>query len=566
MSEGERSAPTPVPVAASPETSVARLRVVSLALAWGLGIGAGLGALAGTLVVPLFGTLYGLVLGLGVAAAPTVVGAAALYLSARPGTSPEAFRRRVRVVLTTIGLLVVAVGVPLVLFRIDDSATTPDLFGGPVLLGCLLAPYLLLWAHRSIAAVEPAPAGVRDRSGIGLLLVVALLVGGICGRVAWTNLLGPDARALRAVEAERDRIADRIGVGSVGDGTSTHSTREDLCTGDGEGRISDGYADLGPGGADDAVARAAEVLADAGYQVTTGLSPGRFDEDPLPWAYGIKADASATVETSRDSVFVAVTHGCRNRRPTAAVEELPAELLAASLVGIDPDQVVSSSYGRLTCDTRGTEQVQVAVAVPLDLGGSLTDTTWRVTTGSGEAATTSCVERISQHLLAIGDLPGDPADPPVRVELVDPGRTEALAALPEDARAVDVAPIGDGARLVRAELVEVPVIGDDRGEGCPDDVAFGVRVLWDRAVDAYDMGGAAYGRRRAGLYRVTVAVDGEAVEVRPTVLAEVDDPDNSHLLCIATDGIPTEVRVDASDALSMQQQPTQAGSVGVLLR
>lgn len=246
-----------------------------------------------------------------------MLGTVALYLAARPGTAPEVFRRRVRAILVAVGILVVVVGGAAVIAQAGDPEPL-DLVSAPAVLSVLLVPFLLVRANRSIAAVHPAPAGVRDRSGLGLLLVVALIVGVLGGRLAWSKVLGPEARALRAAEAERDRIAHRIGIGSIGAGHYVHSTAPGQCSGGEEGFISEGYADPGRGGLADAARQAERVLADLGYRVSTGQSSMGGGTAPDPWVYGLKPDRSVTVRTSSDAVFVSVTRGCRNRQLESA--------------------------------------------------------------------------------------------------------------------------------------------------------------------------------------------------------------------------------------------------------
>ncbi|HOM83960.1 MAG TPA: hypothetical protein PLZ94_19465, partial [Armatimonadota bacterium] len=80
--------------------------------------------MAGTAIAPVLGTAYGAMFGIAAAVVPSVVGAIALWLAARPGTSAEAFRTRVRRILVAIGAVVGAVALWAATAREWDEAIT----------------------------------------------------------------------------------------------------------------------------------------------------------------------------------------------------------------------------------------------------------------------------------------------------------------------------------------------------------------------------------------------------------------------------------------------------------
>jgi hypothetical protein len=178
---------------------------------------------------------------------------------------------------------------------------------------------------------------------------------------------------------------------------------------------------------------------------------------------------------------------------------------------------------------------------------------FQVVTEGGEAGKVHCASLLPatdagelRTILLIGEFGNAGGDPPASVEI-----TGNLLSLDgetnfKEAR-VEVTPLADGPGLVMAELVSDSE--EDQGLGVAgtagslcggDEVVQQLRVLWAGGVTLE--GGDAPSQDAAKLYQVTVRnKDGSTREISPIELADHEDPDNNHVLCLDTLDEPLSV-------------------------
>ncbi|MDD7910004.1 hypothetical protein PUV47_08745 [Pseudovibrio exalbescens] len=178
---------------------------------------------------------------------------------------------------------------------------------------------------------------------------------------------------------------------------------------------------------------------------------------------------------------------------------------------------------------------------------------FKVTTASGATGETLCVTLLPatdpgelRTVLLVGEFGDAVSDPPVSVEVV--GHLHSIDGVLDFRGAqVDVTPLAPGPSLVMAEIVD-PLAADQGlgqrrtdGTDCPSEgIEQAVRVVWAGGVTLEN--GDEPGDAERDLYRVTVrAEDGTERTVTPTVLADLGDGDNNHLLCLDTADMPLSV-------------------------
>ena len=178
---------------------------------------------------------------------------------------------------------------------------------------------------------------------------------------------------------------------------------------------------------------------------------------------------------------------------------------------------------------------------------------FKVVKASGETGELHCASLLPatdagelRTILLIGEFGDEGDDPPVSVEI-----TGNLLSIDGKANfkgaKVNVTPLADGPSLVAAELVSDKEkdmglgLGITRGGLCTDDrTVQQLRVVWAGGVNVE--GGHPPDQKAAQLYRVTVrGEDGETRVVNPIALADHEDPDNNHVLCLDTSDEPISV-------------------------
>lgn len=183
---------------------------------------------------------------------------------------------------------------------------------------------------------------------------------------------------------------------------------------------------------------------------------------------------------------------------------------------------------------------------------------FRVTTESGAIGETYCVTLFPaldsgelRTALLVGEFGSATDDPPVVVEIV--GNLFSLdGSVNFKTATIDVTPLKPGPTLILAEVVpqaqwqlgKEAGTGRGSGNGCPLGTAQIVRVVWAGGVEKAD--GEEPGEAERLLYQVTLEQnDGSSTMVTPFFLADLEDGDNNHLLCLDVMGTPTMVSFPA---------------------
>lgn len=232
------------------------------------------------------------------------------------------------------------------------------------------------------------------------------------------------------------------------------------------------------------------------------------------------------------------------------------------------DNALPRTVNRICRGGANMDGMPVIFSAPVDVA-TLQPQDFAVITAGGTVNTPRCVTLGPaadvgelRTALLIGELGDAENDPPVRVEIVgeilsgsgDPGAPALLN--PADAldfmgASVDVTPLVDGPTLILAEVVPptdwvLDVEGQQgQGSGCPNAGTVQIiRTTWGGGITK--PGGAEVDDREREQYRLIIADDTQTPrEVTPFALADLDDGDNHHLLCIDVAGTPLSVQFAA---------------------
>lgn len=178
---------------------------------------------------------------------------------------------------------------------------------------------------------------------------------------------------------------------------------------------------------------------------------------------------------------------------------------------------------------------------------SLQEEDFRILTRSGAEHKPRCVTYRPaddagelRTILLIGEFGDANDDPPVSVRVVgdlfSDGKLSAEnIGVNFRGSNIEVTPLDAGPSIVLAENIPVNNLSrDTRGTLCPEDSAQVIRVTWDGGVRLLNREEPGDAERQ--LYQVTVRGDeGSSYQVNPEVLADLEDGDNNHLLCLMTE-------------------------------
>ena len=222
-------------------------------------------------------------------------------------------------------------------------------------------------------------------------------------------------------------------------------------------------------------------------------------------------------------------------------------MLISAFFGLD-SALPERSTDRVACEGGGgADGMPVIFSHEVDIK-TLEPGDFRITTASGATNPVTCLT------LAPADDPGElrtalltgefgsVADQPVTVEII--GNVLSLdGAVNFKGASVAVTPLEAGPTIVWAEVVpeaqwelgkkatRLPWGG---GERCPVGTKQVVRVTWSGGVTKPDGSDPADDKERR-LYKVTtVRTSGGPAEITPFALADLNDGDNNHLLCLDT--------------------------------
>ena len=137
-------------------------------------------------------------------------------------------------------------------------------------------------------------------------------------------------------------------------------------------------------------------------------------------------------------------------------------------------------------------------------------------------------------VLLIGEFGDAPYNPPLSAKVVGELLSDGSPTINFKGTQVDVTPLAEGPSLVLAEPVpKKQWTQETNSTRCPQGIRQIIRVTWNGGVRRPDRGEAGEAERK--LYRVEVQQsDGSLVEVTPIALAELEDRDNNHFLCLDT--------------------------------
>ncbi len=203
---------------------------------------------------------------------------------------------------------------------------------------------------------------------------------------------------------------------------------------------------------------------------------------------------------------------------------------------------------------------------------------FRIVTESGSERTPLCTTLRPagdpgelRTVLLIGEFGNADDDPPVKVLVVGDLLSDGVAGEPVNFRGTEtsVTPLDAGPSLVLAEVVpEDRWSTESRGTACPEGIRQVVRATWAGGVRLPN--GDDAGDAERALYRVTVErPDGSRDEIAPAALADLQDQDNNHLLCLDTSAPAVAVSfpgghlVDPNQDLNPDTQVAVSGASSV---
>ena len=179
---------------------------------------------------------------------------------------------------------------------------------------------------------------------------------------------------------------------------------------------------------------------------------------------------------------------------------------------------------------------------------------FRVVRQSGATNTPMCVtlrpagdKDENRTVLLIGEFGNADDDPPVKVLIVDDLLSDATDSPQVNFRGtqVSVIPLDAGPEIILATAVPKDIWSlSGRGTSCPTATEQVVRVTWTGGVRLPNR--EELGEAQRTLYKVSLtAADGSRSEVSPAALADLNDADNNHFLCLDTTTPATAVTFPA---------------------
>lgn len=192
---------------------------------------------------------------------------------------------------------------------------------------------------------------------------------------------------------------------------------------------------------------------------------------------------------------------------------------------------------------------------------------FQIVSASGKVSTPKCVTLNpardageNRTALLIGEFGDEPDDPPISVKIVGELLSDGTPSVNFNGAQVDVTPLAAGPSIMLAQEVPESVwTKRSSSTACPKDSLQVIRVTWNGGVKQPN--GDEPGDEERKLYRVTVKrADGSSDEISPASLAELDDNDNNHFLCLDTAdpavsvSFPAGYLVDPNDDLNPDTQ------------
>lgn len=238
------------------------------------------------------------------------------------------------------------------------------------------------------------------------------------------------------------------------------------------------------------------------------------------------------------------------------------------------DNTLPRTANRICQDGAGLDGMPVVFSTEID-HTTLQAGDFQVTTQSGRVGSVHCASFLPatdagelRTVLLMGEFGDAETDPPATGRIV--GHLHSIdGTLDFQGASVAVTPLEPGPSLVLAEVfsAEIPDVGlglrRTNGSACPDTgVMQAVRVVWAGGVTMED--GSKPSQTVGQLYQVTVqSSDGARRVVTPVALADIDDGDNNHLLCLDTADMPVAVSFPAGVLADPNDDANPATAVSI---
>ena len=219
------------------------------------------------------------------------------------------------------------------------------------------------------------------------------------------------------------------------------------------------------------------------------------------------------------------------------VESSVARLLSA-FFGLDNKLPFRSN--RFCLGASGQDGMPVVFSHTLNTE-TVNESDFEVETRSGEVYSPICVtlrpaddEGENRTVLLIGEFGNAETDPPIRVSIVGDLHSDSEDSKPLNFKGLytDLIPLDSGPALILAERVPREVWSKERrGTMCPDSSRQVIRVTWTGGVRLPN--GNELGEIERSLYRIELEGENDRrLSLQPDYLADLEDRDNNHLLCL----------------------------------
>lgn len=231
--------------------------------------------------------------------------------------------------------------------------------------------------------------------------------------------------------------------------------------------------------------------------------------------------------------------------------------ILSAFFGIDDD--LPRNANKAICnDAHGKDGMPVIFSREIDFD-SMQAGDFKVTTAAGQVGVVHCVTLAPaddkgelRTALLVGQF-GSMEDQPAKVEIVgnllSMDKSLNFKGASANAIALEVGPtiiLAEHLSIDQLDLkkqaTELPFGG---GTGCPAGTTQAVNAVWVGGVSKRGGGDAEDDERQQ--YRVTIQRDdGSTTDVTPFALADLQDGDNNHLLCLDVPGLPISVSLPAN--------------------
>ena len=224
--------------------------------------------------------------------------------------------------------------------------------------------------------------------------------------------------------------------------------------------------------------------------------------------------------------------------PISETDESSEARLLSAFFGLDNKLPLRSNL--LCLGASGQDGMPVVFSHTLN-SETLNESDFEVETRSGEVYSPICVtlrpaddEGENRTVLLIGEFGNAETDPPIRVSIVGDLHSDSEDLKPLNFKGLytDVIPLDSGPALILAERVPREVWSKERrGTMCPDSSIQVIRVTWTGGVRLPN--GDELGETERSLYRIEFEGENDqSLSLEPDYLADLEDRDNNHFLCL----------------------------------